>query len=397
MPRAESAPARRRIVVYDDAYVFGGHELLLFELLKYLSAHPELADVILLLSHENARHLERYRLPESGAFRVILLPYSTPRRLGNLASLFAWRRILHTARLLRRLRPDAVLVAQGGIDTSVNGLLAARLCGIRAISYIPILNGYHRNNPTLKNRLRDAVNRPFFRLPHEFVVIRRQNVQDLREWGFRGKAHVAFNALDTGRLKVLPKAEARAALGLPAKGYLIGQIGRIMLSVKRQDFVLRAMKHRPEAFRGATFVVVGEGDDEPALQALARELGMEDRFRLIPFRSDLSPVYSVLDMLLIPSLSEGVPLVMLEAWRYGLPVVASRLDGMAELLPPAWLFEPRDEADFVRAFTEVRRDPGTGLIEDNTRRLREDFSFPRFFQSFLDVLGLDKARSADPQ
>jgi glycosyltransferase involved in cell wall biosynthesis len=390
---------RKRIVFYDDAYVFGGHELLLFEFLRYLNSHPELAEVTLLLSRENEIHLNRYNFCLGNAFKVELLPFATPRRLGNLASIFALPRILHVARRLRAIRPHAVLVAQGGIDTSTNGLLAARLCGLRTLSYIPILNGYYRNNPTLKNRVRDLVNRPFFRLPHEFVVIRRQNELDLREWGFRGKVHVVFNAMDPSRLKHTPKAEARQALGLPAEGYLMGQVGRLMLSVKRQDFVVRAMRNHPGKFSDAYFVVVGEGDGEKALLEMAQDPESQGKVFHIPFRSDLSLVYSALDVLLIPSLSEGVPLVMLEAWHYGLPVVASALDGMAELLPPEWLFEPYDERDFVETISTVRLDPGVHRITANQHRLEADFSFVSFFRGFSTALDLPADRghhSAEP-
>lgn len=376
----------RRYVVYDDAYAFGGHELMLCRLLRHLAVQ-EGVETLALFSDENRIRLGDMGLggPRHGNLRIEYLPFSNPRRYGNLAALLSPGKIAHVLRRLRAFGPDAVLAAQGGIDISTIGVVAARLGGFRTLSYIPNLNGFARTAPTRKNRWRDRLNRPFHRLPREFVVIRQGQVDQLRARGFRGPAHVVYNAVDTVNLTRIDRTQARAALGLPGQGYVMGLIGRIDLANKGHDLVVRAMAEHPSAFAGSTLAVIGEGPDEAALRKLARAQGVEERVRIAGFRKDLSAVYSALDLVLIPSLSEGVPLVMLEALHYGIPVAASAVDGMAEMLPAAWLFPPGDAAGLA-ARAEAFRTGALAPDWEGRRDLMDRFRSDRFFASFLAAL-----------
>jgi glycosyltransferase involved in cell wall biosynthesis len=376
----------RRYVIYDDAYAFGGHEIMLCRLLRHLSQDPG-SETLALFSEENRARLMDMGLggPHHGNLRVEYLPFSNPRRYGNLAALLSPGKIVHVLRRLRAFAPDTVLAAQGGIDISMIGLLAARLGGYRTLSYIPNLNGYARTAPTRKNRLRDRMNRPFHRVPHEFVVIRRGHMDELRSLGFHGPVHVVYNAVDTEGLVRLDKADARAALGLPETGFIMGLIGRIDLANKGHDLVVRAMARHADAFAGAILAVIGEGPDDAALRDLVREQGMGERVRIVGFRKDLATVYSAVDLVLIPSRSEGVPLVMLEALHYGLPVAATAVDGMAEMLPPAWLFPCGDAAALAERVQAFR----TGALApdwDGRSSLLEQVRTERFFSTFLAAL-----------
>jgi glycosyltransferase involved in cell wall biosynthesis len=378
----ESAAGRpsRRIAIYDDAPAFGGHELMLCRLLEALRAEPD-RPTLALFAPENRGYLEEQglRSTEDGRFRVEYLPFSNPPHLGNLAVLLSPSRIRHVAARLRAFAPDTVLVAQGGIDFSAAGVLAGRLGGWRTLSYIPNLNGYARNAATRKNRWRDRFNRPFHRLPHEFVVIREGQIAQLRALGFRGPAHVVYNGIDTDRLERMSRQSARAALGLEADAYWIGLLGRIDLANKGQDLAVRALRAHPEAFAGARLLFVGDGPDQGRLEALIAESGCGDRCRILPFRPDLSAAYAALDLLLIPSLSEGMPLVMVEAMSLGLPIVATAADGMLEALPSRWL-HPAGDAAALAARVAALRLEGPGLapqLEANSARARELAPIPR--------------------
>ncbi|MEO6095948.1 MAG: glycosyltransferase [Fibrobacteria bacterium] len=381
---SRSASGKRRIVVYDDAYAFGGHELMVCRLLRGLAQDPE-TETLALFSEANLARMTEQGLggPVHGNLRVEYLPFANPRRLGNLAALLSPAKVAQVLLRLRRFRPDVVLAAQGGIDTSMIGLLAARLGGYRAISYIPNLNGYARNQPTVKNRLRDRLNRPFHRVPHEFAVIRQGHVDELRALGFRGRTHVIYNAVDTDKLVRIPKAEARAALGIPAEAYALGLIGRIDIVNKGHLLAAMALKSHAEAFRGACLVVAGEGPEEAALRDFLRAEDLEHRVHFLGFRKDLSALYSALDLVIIPSLSEGVPLVMIEALHYGLPVAASAVDGMLEMLPPAWLFPAGDAAALADRVAAIRS--GSALWKGREALLAR-FDAARFARDFRSLL-----------
>ena len=379
--------AVKRLVVYDDSYAFGGHELMLCRLLRHLRASPEFM-ILALFSYENRRYFQEQGFTEGteGSLEIRYLPFSNPRRLGNIAALFSFRRILEIATMFRRFRPDAVLVAQGGIDTCTLGTLAARLCRFRTLSYIPNLNGYARTHPSAKNRLRDLINGLFYRLPREYAVVRQGQEAELRAHGFKGPVHVIYNGMDFRHLRKLERAAARKELGLPEDGYWIGMVGRIDLDNKGQDLLLKAMATHPASFEGARLLFVGDGPDLERLESHIESAGLRDRCAILPFRKELSAVYSSLDLLAIPSKSEGMPLVMIEAMIMEIPVIASAIDGMLEMLPTDWLFPSGDAAGLAQRVAELRSRLQADRVEDHRRVAATRFAEDRFLESFRQFL-----------
>jgi len=90
--------------------------------------------------------------------------------------------------------------------------------------------------------------------------------------------------------------------------------------------------------------------------------------------------------LLIPSRFEGVPLVMLEAMSCGLPVVASNVDGMAEVLPEAWLFASGNSRAMIDALLRVKNSDYAALAESNKDLVLREFSITRFCMKFSEAV-----------
>ena len=79
-------------------------------------------------------------------------------------------------------------------------------------------------------------------------------------------------------------------------------------------------------------MIAGEGPEQAALKDLSRSLGLADRVRFLGFVKDMPELYQGLDLLLLTSHFEGTPLTVLEAMAMGVPVVASRVDGVLEVV-----------------------------------------------------------------
>jgi glycosyltransferase involved in cell wall biosynthesis len=124
------------------------------------------------------------------------------------------------------------------------------------------------------------------------------------------------------------------------------------------------------------------------------EAGLGGRFAFLPWREDMTPVYSAIDVLALPSRFEGVPLVMLEALACGVPVVASDRDGMADWLPPELRFDPGREAaaGLRRAIIGATTDPAirtrVGALAGRLRRLAD---IGRYAADWRRALGPDAA------
>jgi glycosyltransferase involved in cell wall biosynthesis len=83
---------------------------------------------------------------------------------------------------------------------------------------------------------------------------------------------------------------------------------------------------------GARLLFVGDGEERPALQQLARELGLEHFVRFLGTRDDVPRLLQAADAFLLSSISEGIPLTLIEAMATGLPCVATRVGGVPEVV-----------------------------------------------------------------
>lgn len=152
-------------------------------------------------------------------------------------------------------------------------------------------------------------------------------------------AHVAVGeraARDVERLVGLPAGSVRGvANGVPPEqpepvprtlaGPVIGSLGRIT-DQKGYDALVRALPALPDA----TLVLVGDGPERGALERLAAELGVAGRLVVTGWTSEARRHLPTFDVFSLPSLWEGMPLVILEAMHAGLPVVASDVGSVAE-------------------------------------------------------------------
>jgi len=134
-----------------------------------------------------------------------------------------------------------------------------------------------------------------------------------------------------------PRAAARAALGLPAEGFVCAVLGRIS-SWKGQELLARALARAPLAEIGAIALVAGDawpGEEgrERALRALGVALGVGDRLRLLGYREDVSTLLGAADAVVVPSTrADPLPNAALEAAAAGCCVVAANHGGLSEIV-----------------------------------------------------------------
>ena len=161
------------------------------------------------------------------------------------------------------------------------------------------------------------------------------------------------------------RASARAELGLPADRFVVAMVGRVH-PWKGQDVLARALAEPALSEIGAVAVVAGDaipgGDAAERLDALARELGVQDRLVRLGFRDDVDTVLGAADAVAVPSTRpEPLGLVALEAGAAALPVVASADGGVAEVVRDGvsgLLVTPGDHVALAAALARLAGDPG---------------------------------------
>jgi glycosyltransferase involved in cell wall biosynthesis len=125
--------------------------------------------------------------------------------------------------------------------------------------------------------------------------------------------------------------EKKRSLGLQAEGLIVGAIGWL-LPIKGPMHLLKAMKGVWESNPDTQLVFVGKGDLEEELKAETLRMGASGRVIFLGWRYDIPEIMQVLDILVLPSLNEGMGRVLVEAMAAGRPVVASSVGGIPDLV-----------------------------------------------------------------
>ena len=152
--------------------------------------------------------------------------------------------------------------------------------------------------------------------------------------GFNASNTVQINnAIDISRAESLQhtREESRALLELPAEAFVFGAIGRLV-PVKGHTYLLRAFAQIKDASPSALLVIIGEGRSRSELESLIVELGLQGRVLLPGAKSDALQYVRAFDAFVMPSLSEGLPLALLEGMSGRLPVLGSDIDSLKPIL-----------------------------------------------------------------
>jgi glycosyltransferase involved in cell wall biosynthesis len=127
----------------------------------------------------------------------------------------------------------------------------------------------------------------------------------------------------------LQNSKLRNSWGIPSSVPLIGAIGRLVWQ-KGFEYLIEAVPTILQVTPEARLVLVGDGPLRPDLENLARELDVHDRVIFTGFRSDIQNLLSTMDVLVVPSLLEGFPMITLEAMATAKPIVATQIQGIIE-------------------------------------------------------------------
>jgi len=187
-----------------------------------------------------------------------------------------------------------------------------------------------------------------------------------------GKVTTLRNGVDVRRFMTGDRAAARLACGLPATGRVLLCVGHL-IERKGQHLLLEAMARVFPTGAEPLLALVGSGEAEGRLRARVAALGLEQRVRFVGAvkPAELPPWYRAADALVLPSLREGWPNVVLEALACGTPVLATAIWGTPEILRGCMaglLVEPSVDglADGLRRLPELRAEAARPWAERHT-------------------------------
>jgi sugar transferase (PEP-CTERM/EpsH1 system associated) len=240
-----------------------------------------------------------------------------------------WRCSVRLGRLLRRQRV-AVLHAHQ-YTPFFYGLTARLVCRRPAL----LFTEHGRHHPDYPRRKRIWLNRLLLQRRDRVVAVGAAVRQALiaNEGLPAERVAVITNGIDLAPYAgPAPDRDAvRRELGAGPDDWLIVQVARLDY-LKDHATALRALAHAVGRLPNARLVLVGDGPERPAIERLRAEAGLADRVWLLGPRGDVPRLLRAADLFLLTSISEGIPLTVIEAMAAGLPVVATRVGGVPEVV-----------------------------------------------------------------
>lgn len=188
----------------------------------------------------------------------------------------------------------------------------------------------------------------------------------------------------------LPTRDAiRAQWGIPADAPVVGSVSRLVTQ-KGLQYGLEAFAAVHQQLPQAHYIIAGDGELRPALEAQAAALGLGEAVHFLGWCSDTHTVFHALDVLLAPSLWEGLPIAFLEAMSHALPIISTRVGPMPEAVQEGetgFLAEPTQAAALVEPLTRLLTDPDlrARMGAAGQQHQAQIFSAARMVRETLDV------------
>jgi glycosyltransferase involved in cell wall biosynthesis len=264
---------------------------------------------------------------------------------------FDTRVISRLYRLVRELRPDL-------IEThAVKSHFLARISGVgKKIPWIAFHHGYTQTNRT--SPLYNCLDLWSLRAPARVVTMCGPFKKQLANRGIReSNITVLHNSvstsLATGCLTSPQRQSRKMELGLRPDDRVILCVGRLSRE-KAQIDLIGALDNlqKLEPRLPVSVVFLGDGPERSRIEQAARSLDLQDQVSLLGHDRDITQYYEIADVVAIPSISEGSPNVLLEAMAAGVPVAATKVGGIPEIVTDgetALLVEPRRPAAMAKA------------------------------------------------
>jgi len=280
---------------------------------------------------------------------------------------------------IRRQSAKVDIVVGTGYFTNILTRLAATAMRVRVVNLVqvdptaPLVDGSSQSGLLVRNAA-DATTRGRV---DAFIAVSEAVGQVLVASGVpAARLHVVRNGVDAAAIRAVAASESLGTVLPVGDGPLVGCVARLEKVKGVADFVDATPAVAAEV-PSARFVVAGSGSQADSLAA-RREPGLADSFAFLGHVPFVEPLLAALDVLVLPSHSEALGLVLLEAGALGVPVVATAVGGVPEVVEDGvtgLLVPPCDPAALARAVTQLLRDPERARAMGEAARERVEREF----------------------
>jgi len=268
-------------------------------------------------------------------------------------------------RIIRREKPDIVHTHTAKAGTL--GRFAARLAGVPIVVHTFHGNIFEGYFSSLKSKLFLNIERLLASLSSKVIAISHSQKQALLKYKICNPGRISCIPLglelepflNSEKKKGIFRKELNLDEGIP----LIGIVARLV-PIKGHIYFLEAAKLVSQDFPSAKFIVVGDGELRKKLMDLVTDLGIKDKVIFCGFRKNLTDIYADLDIVVLSSLNEGLPVSIIEALTAKKAVVATEVGGVRDLVEhgvTGILVPKQDSKNLAQGMLYLLKNPQEGL------------------------------------
>jgi glycosyltransferase involved in cell wall biosynthesis len=314
--------------------------------------------------------------------RVITIP-SLGRNVSFFKDLKSFFKIIS---ILKKERPD--ILHLNSSKAAALGALAGRLAGVRKIIFTGHGWAFNERRDVFSKIIIAKIHWLTMLLSHTTIAVSRKTARDVSGFFFvQKKIHQVHNGI--GDVEFLPVEEARKIISPDTKsGIWIGTISELHKN-KGLDFMIKAIKRLSEA-SDWKFFIIGDGEEKKYLKELIHTNSLEERVVLCGQIPDTAKLLKAFDIFTLTSRTEAFPYALLEAGKAGLPVIASEVGGIPEVIENGkngLLVSPGDIDAIASKLQDLIQNKGKreSLGSELNKKVSGEFSLQKMLDETMEI------------
>jgi glycosyltransferase involved in cell wall biosynthesis len=368
------------LILVDTLEVYGGSERHVLDLVKHLDKNKYSLFVSSLIPGEDL-------LKEIASFGACVKLFP----LKRIYSIFGIWRGFQFARFLRRNKIDILMTIHFGSD--IWGTIFGRQAGV------PVVISNRRDMGFWKKRRHIIA----YKLINRFVdtmivnsqasknrIIEDENVPAEKVKVIHGAVDICRFSPPNNNKKIKQK------LGISSDRIIIGSVGNFN-SIKGHRFLIEAMPGILRKIPKTHFLLVGDGPLKESLQSTVQSLQLGDNITFLGSRNDIPDILSIMDICVLPSLSEGLSNALMEYMAAGKPIIATNVGGNPELIEngvSGVLIRPGMADEIEKAVIELatNKDKALRLAANALRKAENEIDMSSMIKKYEDILSGKKRK-----
>lgn len=277
-----------------------------------------------------------YPAPASSQFNTVMVNLAIRINILHSRFIFDWSPIIECYRLIKNEKIN--IIQSHGYKADI---IAFFLWMFTKRPWISFSHGWTTEN--YKVQFYNLIDRLVLRFSTLAVVVSPPLLSEISTLRGSKPTKIIYNAVDPDEITLgLTEEEIKTKYKIPADFFIIGCFGRLS-SEKGQSVLLNAVSKVVKINKKFVVLFAGDGPDKTFLEAHADKLEIHSNVRWCGYHSEMRGFYNAIDLLIIPSLSEGLPNVLLESMCFGVPSIATRVGAIQEVIDDdqtGWIVSP---------------------------------------------------------